>query len=76
MLELHGTLIEQRRQSASFFLTKIHPDSQNMQKRLVPQKDYAESRLVLEEWMKLYSALPFLIWGTILQAEAGPTLAT
>lgn len=75
MPEHYGTLTKQRRQSASLSLTEICPDSQNMQKGLVPQKEHDESRLAWEEWMKLCSALPFLVWGNILQAEAGLTLA-
>lgn len=53
VLELYGPLIEQRRQSASLFLTEERPDSQNMQKALAPQKEYKESRVVWEEGVKL-----------------------
>lgn len=52
VLELYGPLIEQRRQSASLFLTEGRPDSQDMQKALASQ-EYKESRLVWEERVKL-----------------------
>lgn len=74
VLELYDTLIEQRRQNAPLFLTEKCPGSQNMQEGLIPQ-EYNENRLVWEEQIKLYSARPLLIWGTILQAETGLTLA-
>lgn len=82
MLELYGTSTKQRSQRASHtsslkyaLIAKAHRMDSSHDS--VPQKEYSESSLVWEEQMKkLHSALPFLIWGTILQAEAGLTLAT